>query len=778
MRCFPRTLATAVAFACALALLPLPVFADTGPDATKYTVRLRYDDSVQIFYSHRLGVDIDGWWTGWGDIPLGGAWIGNNQAIPQIYCVDAAVPFHSYATSQDNIGGTDSSKPGGHDVVLNYVSVSPEHLPQALKSHWNELSWLAVNGYSDADSLAALNAAYPDLADNLGALGSGASHPITTDVAIMATKVAVWRFTNPDVAYYSTGYLMKSTGAYSDGGIKHRQFAALTEALVEGAGAYAANPASAPLGIDRLDISIDGSAATETPTGSAVLWGPYRITDGGIGLEGDDLVFLEAGGPEPLAGGVVFYTSEGGIASSIAAIQKYGKAAEYRSAIKKNEDFYIYVPSANLADLNGLYISALARTTETAVKMPIVLAYQDPSTGGQDWKEVQAFIGLTDGFPVTAYGQAMLPLGISLGAIQLGKSATNINGPFLFRLTDAAGKAVDLNSVTVTPAAAVNSAADGILSIGDGGLVTIGDLRLADYRLTELVSGSGLAASYTVGSGAETPGRTASVQLTGEVPVEVDFTNTSVPPDIFIKKRSGRSGNPDLPGASFTLTKPDQVFGDYTSGSLPTDTRGVIESYSLALPDYPSFAGTYLLTEYSAPASHKKLSGGIAIEVTQSGIVTSASALNAADASYVAFSGIGGRTLTVIIENAYTPTPPSPYSGGDDPPPPVPVTPTSPAIERPPTPTPPGGTVPPSPDSSDIPPWGNPGTNVDLPGEPSGELPRTGAVLEDAGGASDGASANMYGMLALLAAACALIALRGPAGRRLLARARGKRGAR
>ncbi|MDR2770441.1 MAG: thioester domain-containing protein, partial [Clostridiales Family XIII bacterium] len=243
-----RLCAAASASLCAGLLFSAVAFAAGGPDANSYKVELRYDDNIQINYQHP---DVDGWWRGDGDIPLGGAALSNGSAISQLYCVDATVPFHSRVGP---MGGVTSSSGGKTvDTVPNYVAVSPDKLPEALKANWSELLWLVINGYSDAASLSDMRTRYANLSDLINPT-SGSLANFDYAVAVMATKVAIWHFTNPNVAYYSTSFLKKSKGdPQSTDGIKHRQFVALTKRLVEDASAYAANP----LNVQQMKLVID-----------------------------------------------------------------------------------------------------------------------------------------------------------------------------------------------------------------------------------------------------------------------------------------------------------------------------------------------------------------------------------------------------------------------------------------------------------------------------------------------------------------------------------------
>jgi hypothetical protein len=688
MRRLKRTLSCLSAFVLLTALLPLPaapVFAAGGVDDNKYTVRLSYNDDIQINYQHP---DADGWWRGNGDIPIGGATLdGQNLAISQLYCVDATVPFHSYAKSNANFdAGGKSSERGGMDVVPNYVAASPDTLPPALKAHWNELVWLTLNGYSGNPgesnaSVSRLNEKYHDLADT-GGLGRDSNRNIPWDVALMATKVAVWHFTNPDVAYFGTSFLSASILEANKtdtppqntlSGIKHRQFVALAKRLVEDATAYAANPNAEPLALQSMDLAIDGSNAqrTATPDNSgAFYYGPYKITDAGI-LNDDDLVFLEMTGPQPDAGNIGFRVKDGDGEfvnfDDENFIQRYGESASVIGpAIEKKSEFYIRVSPGY--SLNGVSMTALARTTtQAAVDMPVVLVHQDPTTGAQDWNAVQAFIGLASArINATVYGQAVLPLSSAVGRLQVHKTGNgDANGKtFSFRLTYANGNPVNLGNLSIPPPdldkyfRLVTDGPNGVfqLTAGTADAAFSWPLPLGEYMLTELADAD-CKVSYSI-NGNPADGRTASVSLLRENAIElVRFTNTPIPPTPPVTVSVVKySSEPDasVEGAAFLLEK---TGGGYSG-------RAVVNAHGVAyFPQLPSldFLGRYTLTEILPPANHTGLSGPVRFQATRIGDGSVAFIIEPVlgGDSVKAYSNADG-SLTFAVANTYVPPPAPP----------------------------------------------------------------------------------------------------------------------
>jgi hypothetical protein len=690
LRRLKRSLSLLSAAVLLAALLPrtaAPAFAADAPvvDGNTYTVELSYDDNIQINYQHRDGVAIDDWWRGNGDIPLGGASLGRAAgAIPQIYCVDAAVPFHSRVSA---MGGTSAWQGGkSTDTVPNYVVASPEALPDALKAHWDELAWLAVNGYSDAASLTEMNSRYQDLRDNTGTL-----EDFDYDVAVMATKVAIWHFTNPDVAYFSTSFLAESVREANrtqgmqpqntPSGVKHRQFVALAKRLVEDATAHAKDPAAKPLNLPQMELAIEKAqefdpegvaVSQDTPAGprTVTYYGPYRITDNGA-LKIDDPVFLEMDGTKDSDfASIGFYIKNpnGSFEPIPGNLQKYG-GDHTGSGIEKGKDFYIGVLAGR--SLNGVSITALARaTTQAAIETPVVLVHQNPETGEQDWDAVQAFIGLANAnVDVTVYGQAILPLSSATGMLQVSKSgAGDIKGKeFSFKLTYANGNPVKLGDLRIPPydrdkysRIVYGDGRDGVfkLTAGTADAAFSWTLPLGEYKLTEL-SGADYKVSYRHNQDPPENGSVVSVSLLNEnIPEVVRFTNTPIPPappvTVSVVKYSD-DPYASVEGAAFLLEKFE---GGYSG-------RAVVNAHGVAyFPQLPSlnFEGRYTLTEILPPANHTGLSDSISFQAMRNDDGSVAFGIGQSMAGTVrAYSNDDGA-LTFAIENTYVPSGPPPFT--------------------------------------------------------------------------------------------------------------------
>jgi hypothetical protein len=679
MRKFRKSVSFLLAVFLVAALLPVnAVFAAGSADTNAYTLTLEYDDNIQLLYQHKDG--IAGWWTGKGDVPVGGATLNNVAAIPQLYCVDAQVPFHSEVGP---MGGY-SYWQGGRsvDTVPGYVAVSPDNLPDILHGHWNELSWLVMNGYSDSASVDILNGhgsgtfnGYPDLYDGLGKLGSDDGIPITADVAVMATKAAVWHYTNPDVVFLSTNFLAKSTGPKSPNGIKHRQFVALMKALIADADKYAENPSAEPAYKVPFEIAIDESRAATSPifvSGDANYYGPYYFKTTGSAVTVGE-VFLEIQGP-PNSGEIGFYYNDNGTfgASILGDLQKYGgdPILDRGPGIGIGDSFYIRVPIG--LDINDKRIAALTRVTGGNTNMPIVLVHQN-SDGSQDWSAIQAFIGLTTG-PATAYASAFLPLsGADTGNIRVSKNSGVGLGPFMFRLTDDHGKPIFLGGTGIDSEYVVNGdGEDGIFQLMHTSEAAIDLLPVDNYIVTELQSAGNEddIVTHTVHSANFTGRVTQTIQLPlfaktpplFEPVADVVFTNSPYVPahiPLTLRKLGGETGQDPFEGASFTLTGPDGVI----EGPLTTDANGLLKfTRELQIPARGT--DVYTLTETASPQNHFALMGTVSVKVSFTGDVE-ISADNSHDTGYISLNGgKGGNDAEIIVVNEpFTPpAPPEPFT--------------------------------------------------------------------------------------------------------------------
>jgi hypothetical protein len=119
--------------------------AHAAPNDGPYWTQLKYYDSIQIRYmvEHVPGT-LD---AVTGDIPIGGlsgSKDGTDCVIQQLYCVDARVPFHSYAAKG---GYTTWPKGVTTDTVPNYQPATPLVLSDAARANLNQIYWVVINGF-------------------------------------------------------------------------------------------------------------------------------------------------------------------------------------------------------------------------------------------------------------------------------------------------------------------------------------------------------------------------------------------------------------------------------------------------------------------------------------------------------------------------------------------------------------------------------------------------------------------------------------------------------
>jgi hypothetical protein len=577
--------------------LPLPVSA--ASDDNSYTLVLEYDDAIQLTYEH----EAHGYWeTTTGDVPVGGAHL-NSEAGPlvfgQVYCVDADVPFHSKIAGAPIPGAyTTSLGARTRDVVPNYAAVVPSKIPAIVGAHWRELEWVVMHGYQgdgDADAGRMYSDAYIPYPSALGAYA--------WDVAVMATKAAVWHFTNPGVSFVSTGFLARSgANPASPNGIKHRQFMALLDALIKGAEAYAAGATPLYTALQPYAIAIDDSAASFDSAGAAIIgkpanspsssangvaYGPFYVREtsdqsGATRQRHEALLQLVSksapvsgvefygGNPDPLA-------NPSAQPQPLAEYQAYGGTGPgdelpgitVSPAAPDSSDvpFWMYIPedvfAANHVILDedllvGATITAVAKESisgidDAAVKLPTVLVYQDPDTGEQNWNTIQAFVGAATA-PLTQYAAAAIPYstGGATGQLGVAKFAGQGSGPFKFQITYANGtpvyldEAVNFSQFPLVPSpadAVVIDGQQGIFSLAENNTVAyITNLPLGEeYIITEFLDESySTVSQIRIPPGLVTQGDGRTARFTlTSNSPSIEFYNDAVPFSLSVAKVSG-----------------------------------------------------------------------------------------------------------------------------------------------------------------------------------------------------------------------------------------------
>ncbi|MDR0758201.1 MAG: hypothetical protein LBF85_10195, partial [Tannerella sp.] len=197
------------------------------------------------------------------------------------------------------------------------------------------------------------------------------------------------------------------------------------------------------------------------------------------------------------------------------------------------DSFWLKIPASRAEALgspasaaDGIVIHALGKALDKVTSsgdVPMVLVYQNPSTGVQDWNEVQAFIGLArEGEKVTLYGESLHPVynsgydpSLSEGELRISKRVTNGTDAdraarYTFRLAMfAGGQMLPVQLVpghNITGSSGLSAVSeDGVFTLSDGGEVNIKHLPVifGTYSLVETTDPSRYETSFKRGSGSE-----------------------------------------------------------------------------------------------------------------------------------------------------------------------------------------------------------------------------------------------------------------------------------
>ncbi|MDR2156413.1 MAG: Cys-Gln thioester bond-forming surface protein [Clostridiales Family XIII bacterium] len=441
------------AFVLVLALLALllpgaAVYEARAAGDGDYTAEVRYDDRIRITYN---AMHADGTWTsGPGDIQLGVLKSNDGKTVvKQLYCAAATVPFHTSPATQ-TVNYVDTAS--GYEIA----AFEPDDpLAAAFAQSYKQVMWLVGNGYfgdltAENASVQALNGRYSV------AVGSAIS-PV---IALVATKIAIWHYTDPTVSILST----------SLGRADQITMYRLVKALIADADAYAAAPDPPPLGTS-MHLTIDDGAAQFTTVGAQpnrYYYGPLTVKSTDAAIQGAlEKAFLSLSGRN--TGDIRFVADTAG--TPVPAGSDFGQPTgnPYLPKIPyvtgaEHFTFYLDIPEIDsYADLSGVTINAEARAKDAIYTQatPALVVYGAPN-GAQDWTYVQAFVGLMEqGMRGDLYGKASLRLQGGLtpnaGEIVISKRLLDIDGN---AVTPTPG-AVYRVQLTPTPGAVVNPVPQG-----------------------------------------------------------------------------------------------------------------------------------------------------------------------------------------------------------------------------------------------------------------------------------------------------------------------------
>ena len=452
-----------------------------------YTLTLRYRDDVQITYN--INYPGRGVWTGAEDVPIGGTEISS-----QVYCIDPFTPFHSRVAG---LGGTTQwIWPATVDTLSGYVSGVPWAYSGAMTLGEDEVNWVVVNGYrgdflandrESQDSVARLKTMYPEIAAN-----------IDKEVAMMATKVAIWKIlANDDVSVVST--TLDSAGGLS---ARRDAFNKLTELLVSDAKSNRATTVSSS--VTTFEITLDKTGVSpQTPDGTYNYYGPYKIkadlVNGAINTGGTIGAYLQVLG-EASAGIIFSETADSAQALESGTIYGTTQSAQYIEVVNGvDTDFYLCVPVGRTLENDKLTVEAFAGAIDVnlAEGTPVSYLYHDVSA--QNWDTIQAFIGAArTGTRANLYARASFSTIDEHGRIYISKvveGATPIDADaeFTFQLQHAptAGgtwTTVDLSEYPIYGAFSVDFA-ENTFTLKNGGLAYIDGLPASTsdfFRVEEI----------------------------------------------------------------------------------------------------------------------------------------------------------------------------------------------------------------------------------------------------------------------------------------------------
>ncbi|MDR3136047.1 MAG: thioester domain-containing protein [Coriobacteriales bacterium] len=556
-------LALALVAGC-LALAPREVqaAADSSADDHVYYAQVKYYDHIQMRYVVQHG--IDEYWTTTGDIPIGGFIDGSGtRLLDQAYCVDATVAFHSSAETKTTYpsGVTTDTTNAGY-VVASPLAVSPN-----VRTNLPSLYWLAVNGFRGergaTNNLASIRAAYADLETRFGT-------PIDDTIAIMATKAAVWNFTDPTFALLSTSLVANPAKPTETEKARYQLMVALMSRLVTDARVNGLSLATTTLNVTFNN----GSASFTQPLGSGSNWyyGPITVqVSASNGTGTPENVFLTASGM--YASEFVFMNNNNPTAVPLPKAAIYG-SDQQAPFVGAGDQFYIMVPDdvaragacVNVGQPNMqfayLAVHGLGRSANvTYSDTPAIMAWQGSaasSDGTQKWDHVQAFIGFVNNIEASLYGEGNLFFrgNNDDGILSISKAVTASTdtpnaGSFVFKLEVFDNNLQDWVAVPLLPEPLANynitgnaglsgPSPGGTFSLADGaqgGGVKILHLPFGRYRILEQPgSSSTYTTTYQLDTLPVTAGDTVEAVLGPQTPGHsLVFTNTIVP-----KRMSGR----------------------------------------------------------------------------------------------------------------------------------------------------------------------------------------------------------------------------------------------
>ncbi|MCL2489755.1 MAG: hypothetical protein FWF36_03375, partial [Propionibacteriaceae bacterium] len=550
-------------------------------------------------------------------------------------------------------------------------------------------------GTSDAESqasVARLQAMFPTIGT------------IDKTIALMATKVAIWKLVGGD------GVTVLSTTLDNDAARK-ATFNALVDGLVNAA-TQAAAGATIPGQLDPTSFSLQVGPSTATPTYDDTsdpnynLFGPMTVTGtldnpaAGGDLSGLTDVALTASGLE--SSGVKFLASmsstdllpTGTVPGTAQSAQLV--AGSESGGVWTSDEFYLAIPKGRTPDRgDALTVNAMAMAPDVAVQegTPIVFAFADSTTEVQDWEAIQAFVGGTSANQsVNLYAEAnWYSGGTSEGILRIAKTVQNaspqdVGISFNFKVyynnsTDwSTVKTLNLTDFPVR--GAVVDPVNNTFSMSNGGMAIIAGLPMnvsgspgysyhywveevsppttgfdpPSLALTGGTADTGMSTGNPIGPFQLDTGSTTGLAL-------VTVTNTQETGKLSVMK--SLAGDPGGWGVNtstpFKVEIKDLTYNNYlvyqsapgTDGSfrcIGNDVDGLSEPYAgTAIKD--------LTVTAAQPVEVSNLWAGHVYAVVE--VTTGASFKTTYSTAGLLFRAGGGETITVVNTYDVPPTPPT-----------------------------------------------------------------------------------------------------------------------
>ena len=456
---FKQLLKKRLSLGAALALILGVLAAYTAPAAFAasevYRMVLHYYDPIQITYTLNYPAADKGPESSTQDVPIGG--VGYPGAttfeidpyiFSQVYCVDPFTPFHGRVP--DLGGKTGSDKYGTMDSITGYTAAAPWEWSGAMQAYGAAVSWIAANGYRGTYNYAGTEdteskTSVARLAKMFPAVN--AISPITKEIAVMATKVAIWKVVAGD------NVQVKSTTLDNRPAMR-QAFDELVKALVSAANTAVKTPASLPSAVASnqvksttfsLSISDATSAYDDTTSATYTFYGPLiataTLTDAvkgdlndmtgafltSSGLNSDGVTFVSAPDASDPLGSKLDTAKLPGTTTDAQFVTGTASGDTWTSS-----GFYLAIPKTRTDPARGdqLMVKAMAKAPDITVQdgTPVVLSFADKDAI-QDWQAIQSFIGATTGDQtVPLYAQANWYTGdTAKGDLQIAKTVDNMS---------------------------------------------------------------------------------------------------------------------------------------------------------------------------------------------------------------------------------------------------------------------------------------------------------------------------------------------------------------